>query len=90
MFPGHSPLPEVGPANEVHDTDEGDEDGGNVDEELGGRVAVLVGGICRDFQEEENQGCDTENNGPERNAGNVGGQGCHETNVSSKILRSGS
>src|SRR5215813_5217136 len=70
-------LPEVRPANEIDDANGGNKDNADVEEEPGGRVAVLVGSLTGHSQEEENQAGDAEENGPERNAGDVGGQGRH-------------
>ena len=72
-----SGLPEVGPADKVDDADDGDEDGANVEKELGGGVAVLVGGLTGHSQEEKNQAGEAEENGPKRDAGDVCGQGRH-------------
>jgi len=72
-----SELPEVGPADKVDDADDDDEDGANVEKELCGGVAVLVGGLTGHSQEEENQAGDAEENGPKRDAGDVCGQGGH-------------
>src|SRR5215467_2526151 len=70
-------LPQVGPADQVDDANGGHKDDADVEEEPGGRVAVLVAHLARHSQEKENQAGDSEKNGPERYAGNVRGQGRH-------------
>ena len=72
-----SSLPEVRPANQVNDSDGGNKDDADVQEEPGGRIAILVGGLTGHSQEKENQAGDPEENGPQRDAGDVGGQGIH-------------
>jgi hypothetical protein len=72
-----SGLPEIGPADKVDDADDDDEDGANVEKELCGGVAVLVGGLAGHSQEEENQAGEAEEDGPKRDAGDVCGEGGH-------------
>jgi len=66
-------LPEIGPANQVDEADHGDEDGGNVEKEPGGGVAVLVGRGAGHPEEEDHDSGNGQENAPEGDAANLGG-----------------
>jgi hypothetical protein len=80
-------LPQVGPADQVGEADYGDKDGGDVEKEPGGGVAVLVGGAAGHPKEEDHDSGNGKENSPERDAANMGGQGGHEGMLQGEVLK---